>query len=129
MSIVEEKFGEYSEWIDLEARNCFTGGVGVGTIKSAAGFNHYSVRNKLINAGLVGNRCPRCNEIEDWSHVVQCSSIDHLKEAYLIDMKQALRKIKCSPREEELIEMIIQDARQYLFQEQQEFVTTQQVIK
>ena len=93
-NMAKEKFGECADQIDLEARNCFPGGVGVGMIKSAAGYNYHGTRNSKINTGLVCNRCPRCNEVEDQQHVVRYSSIDHLKQAHLIDVEKSLFKIK-----------------------------------
>ena len=58
---IKEKIGSYYEQNDLEERNCFSGGVGIGTIKCVSGCNHYEMRNSVINKGLVDDRCPRCN--------------------------------------------------------------------
>jgi hypothetical protein len=127
-NIVEEKFGEFADWIDLDARNCFPGGAGVGTIKSATGYNHHGVRNKMVNAGLVSDRCPRCDDIEDWQHVVLCNSINHMKEAYLIDLEASLLKLKHGYSERETFELIIGDIRKYLWQQEEGYVTTQQEV-
>ena len=61
---VKEKILEYWHWIDIEARNCFSQGVGAGMLKCITGYNHYSNRNKAINSRLVENKCPRCNADE-----------------------------------------------------------------
>ena len=53
----KDKFPSGFQQIDANARNCFAGGVGVGTFKSSVRFNHYSQRNKMINKGLVGCLC------------------------------------------------------------------------
>ena len=113
-NIVEEKFGEFAEWIDLEAKNSFPGGAGIGTIKSAAGCNHHSTRNSVVNDGLVCNRYPQCNEIEDWQYVALCTSINYLKDACLIDLETSLFNIKNSNSERETFELILNDIRQCL---------------
>ena len=40
-SYAESKIPEYSEWLDLEERNVFHEGVGLGTLKCITRFNHY----------------------------------------------------------------------------------------
>jgi len=68
----KKKLPEHWEWIDLEARNTFHEGIRAGTLKCIAGFNYYGCRNKKINEGLVSDRCPRCNQVETWEHVILC---------------------------------------------------------
>ena len=70
---IKEKVKDKHNWIDREARNCFHGGVGAGMLKYAMGFNHYSKRNAIVNKGLVGSKCPRCERDGDWEHVVLCN--------------------------------------------------------
>ena len=64
----------------MEARNCFPEGTGAGTLKCITGFNHYGVRNKLINNDTIDNTCPRCGALETWEHVVKCDGISELKQ-------------------------------------------------
>ena len=59
----------------MEARNYFYRGVGVGTLKCTHRFNHYGKRGNMFNKGMISIKCPRCNEIEDWNHVVQCEAM------------------------------------------------------
>ena len=69
------KTPEFWNWIDLEAIFTFHEGVRAGTLKCATWHNHHGCRNEKINDGLVGKRCPRCNEIETWEHVMLCEGI------------------------------------------------------
>ena len=62
---IKEKVHEKHEWVDICARNCFHGRVGVGTLKSVVGYNHYGQRDKLVNNGLTDDKCPRCRRVED----------------------------------------------------------------
>ena len=37
----------------------------------------------MFNMNLASNRCPRCNEIETWSHVMQCESLRTVNEGIM----------------------------------------------
>jgi len=126
--IIEENVGAKSEWVDKEARNCFAGGVGVSTLKCVAGYNHHGCRNNKINSGLIDNKCPICGEIEDWKHIVRCQGIDQMKEAYLIDLENELKKVKGVHQERETVNHILSDINTYIKNNNEELVTTQQLI-
>ena len=65
LEAIKEKVKDKYEWIDMDARNCFHEGVGVGTLKCVVGYNHYGRRNQIVNKELVGSKCPRCEREED----------------------------------------------------------------
>ena len=41
-------------------------------IKCVHGYNHYGLRDALINNDMVEAHCLRCNRTETWDHVVKC---------------------------------------------------------
>jgi hypothetical protein len=125
---VKERVKEGWEWVDLEARNCFNSGVGAGTLKCVYGYNHHGKRNGKINKGLVQTKCPRCGEEEDWEHIILCQSISNLKDQYVSELKAKLEKETTNENDKVEIGMIVDDIRNYVMKEQNEYATTQHVI-
>ena len=70
---------EHQQWIDRDKRNYFKGGTGASTIKCACKYNYYRYRNAVINEELCRDKYLRCNELEDWQHVILCPVIAELK--------------------------------------------------
>ena len=58
--VIKEKVSDKYKWVDTYVRNCFHGGVGVGTLKCIVGYNHHRKRNKMVNKGLTDDKCPWC---------------------------------------------------------------------
>ena len=66
------KFKEKVKFIELEAR-CFPSNkITISMTKCIHGYNHYRVRDILINGNRVTSKCPWYNEEEIWEYVVQC---------------------------------------------------------
>ena len=74
-------------------RNCFHEGVGIRTLKCIVGYNHYRRRNKIVNNGLVENKCSRCKREEDWEHVILCQGIAEIKDQCATELNEKLRKL------------------------------------
>ena len=121
-------FPETWRWIDREARDCFGGGVGNGTLKCVYGYNHHGVRNAKINKELTNEECPRCGKREDWTHVILCEGINEIKYEYLNDVKSNIEKLNLNDEEKQNAEMIIDDIENYILVENKEFITTQHLI-
>ena len=124
MKLVPENW----KWVDREARNCFGGGAGIGTIKCVNGYNHHGVRNAKINQGLCSDSCPRCGRKEDWEHVMLCEGINELKKEFIIEVEEKIKEEKVNDDEMQQVEWIMKDIKKYLYQEDEEYMTTQQVI-
>ena len=73
---------------------------------------------------MTGDKCPICNEIEGWEHVIRYQGIDHLKEAYLIDLEETIKKVKEVNSEWETISHILDYIGKYIQNTEEEFVTT-----
>ena len=114
---VKEKAGDKWTWVDVEARNCFYGGVGIGTLKCVNGYNHHGKRDGTINKGLVPTKCPRCGEEEDWAHVIKCQSINHIKEEYVNELRDKIGKVAKEEIDKETVEMIVSDIKRYVNEE------------
>ena len=126
--IIEDKVGTKAEWVDKEVRNCFIGRVGISTLKCVTGYNHHGCRNNKINSGLTNDKCPICGEIEGWEHVIHCQGIGHMKEAYAIDLENVLRKIKGVQNKWEAVRYILNNIIKYVQNQDEELLTTQQLI-
>ena len=105
---------EHWKWIDNNVQNCFYGGVSAGMLKCMLGYNHYGKRNCMINKGLISILCSRCNEQEDWEHVIQCNGINDIKDEFIKQLEDKLKKIKTTDREKDIINVIVQDMYYYL---------------
>ena len=64
-SYANKKYSSRIDFIDIEARNTFSiKDVVASMIKCANGYNHYSVRESIINKNIIRNKCLRYSEIE-----------------------------------------------------------------
>jgi hypothetical protein len=59
------KFEDKVKLINLKARNLFSKSATTSNIKCSIKFNHYSMRDILINSRQVDNSCLQCNDKED----------------------------------------------------------------
>ena len=59
----KEKFKEKYNFVDVEARNAFSNCT-TSMIKCSYRYNHYSLRDALINDNMIEAICPRCYQIE-----------------------------------------------------------------
>lgn len=69
--MIEERFGEYSQFVDLNARQSLKG-VSISTIKCSYGYNHHGARCKMMNQ-YTSDKCVVCGQIEDWEHILKCT--------------------------------------------------------
>ena len=76
----------------MDARNCFKGGVRVGTIKCISGFNHQGKRNLIINKNLCYEEYPRYELKEDWEYIILCNGINKMKNELINDMIEEISK-------------------------------------
>ena len=97
-------------------------------IKSAYGHNHHGRRNTIINRELCQDECPRCGRCEDWEYVILCKGIEEFKVEYLNKMKQKMSKEAKTDDKKDAVELILNDIKRYLFQENNEYATTQNIV-
>ena len=110
--------------VDRELRIYFSSGVRVGTIKCVTGYNHHGQRNAKINNDLCLTKCPRCNRCEDQEYVILCNRNENLKEEYIKELEQILKKSSRRESKCDIVKLIIADIKNYIFQENKEYVTT-----
>ena len=48
-------------------------------IKYTNEYNHYGLRNAIINNCIIGSECPRCSEVEIWNYVIRCNKTKYLR--------------------------------------------------
>jgi len=98
-------------------------------ISCAHGFNHYGVRDVLINNNMKSNECPRCSKIEMWDHVIKCVKTKEIRRNYIIQMTIALLKNKEEYISHNVIFNMIEDIMVYLENgDPDEYETTQHYI-
>ena len=61
---IKSKYNNKADFIDIEAKNCFSKAQSISSLKYSYRFNHYAVRNKVINCRLVSKKYPRCSRRE-----------------------------------------------------------------
>ena len=62
---IKDKYSNFHELIDYEARNYFlAGSTTISMLKCAYSFNHYATRDKIINYGMIVEECPQCSHHE-----------------------------------------------------------------
>ena len=110
-----KKFREKFEFIDIEARNCFTPALITPLrLKYCYSFNYYVARERIINYGLINEECLWCSRKEDWDHIIQCPKTLKLKVDFVIELKEKLMKARYKMILEKLIDEMIMDIRKYL---------------
>ena len=126
---LKSKIPEHWNWIDVEARNTFHEGVGAGTLKYITGQNHYGCRHKKTNNELVDKRCPRCNKIKTWEHVMLCKEIETMKEKYVKILEEKIKKVQQIDHLSNQIAWMLGDKKQHLNRsEETEGNTTQSTV-
>ena len=127
MKTCRHKFKDRANLVNLNARKQFHGATR-SAVKCMIGFNHYATRHKKLNVNLPSNKCPRCNEIETWSHVIQCEALRVKNEAFVDEIHKELKK-KCNTEDQNsIVSMIKNDLETYLLKEPNEFRTHQTEI-
>jgi len=81
------KLKHLSDWVDGDAREAVPlNKISTSILKCVAGYNHYGLRNALINNNQTEESCPRCNEVETWEHVVKCDNTVRFRKDFITDM-------------------------------------------
>ena len=81
---VKRKFKYQADFVDIVARDLLSSiTVTVLVIKCAHGYNHYRIREAMINGKSAGTECSRCNEPEMWEHVVKCGKVRSLQREFI----------------------------------------------
>ena len=65
-----KKFSANTELINLEARNVFPNKATLSLLKCSIKFNHYAMRDIIINEKLQDDSYLRYNKKENWVHVI-----------------------------------------------------------
>jgi len=123
----KEKLGYKVSFVDVWAREAFRSkAVTTSMIKCASGFNHYGLRNELINNKMIGSECPRCSEPETWDHVILCHCTKGLRKQFIVDLlKELFKNREPTVTYEEIFDMV-EDILVYLDKEDEENYTTSQ---
>jgi len=112
---MKAKFPNNYDFIDGAARNAFSNKkVTSSMIACSHGYNHYGLREVLINKNNIGSKCPRCSETETWDHVVKCSKTIELRKDYIFELTKELLKHRNEQVEVTKIFNIVEDIMVYL---------------
>ena len=116
-----KKYGHRKEFIDMEARNVFqTGKVTTSMIKCAHGFNHYGLREAMMNNNMVESTCPRCEKVETWDHVTKCQNTIELRKEFIKEIVIELARNKPKEVHIEEIMSFVEDILRCLENEEDE---------
>ena len=125
--ICQSKFKEHSEIVDLRARKKFHGATR-GAVKCVTGFNHYGKRHKEFNYNLPQSNCPRCGNIETWSHVIQCSALHDTNKKFVSNVIKEITPKVCTDAQKQVVQGVKQDLQEFLIGEMNNYVTNQSMI-
>jgi hypothetical protein len=89
----QHKLGYKYNFVDIEARNVFKmSDVTPSMIKCSHGFNHYGLRDSLINKEMTEEYCPRCDMVETWDHVIRCAKTLAMRKEFIEKLLLAMLK-------------------------------------
>ena len=130
LKYIKREFGSNADFIDSYARNAFMSKqVTSSIIKCANAYNHYGVRNEIINKRMIGSECPRCSSSETWDHVIRCDETKHFCQQFIIDLVNDLMKEKPEQCPYNDLFDLTEDILIYLENgEEEEYTTNQQMI-
>ena len=121
-----EKLKYKYEFVDKEARNAFNPKkVTSSMIKCAYGYNHFGLRDSLINNNMIDAHCPRCQEIETWEHIVKCKETMNLRKEFMEKLLLKLLKNKAKVNMNEIMSFC-EDILLYLDSEDEDEYETNQ---
>ena len=110
----KNKYGHRKEFIDIEARNAFKmGKVATLMIKYSHRFNHYGLRETMINNNIVEAICPRCEKVETQDYVIKYEETISLRKEFIKDLVVELVKNKPDDVHVEQIMSFIEDILRY----------------
>ena len=117
----KKKYKHKFEFIDIEARNAFMAGkVTTAMIKFVHGFNHYGLRDAMVNEQMFEATCPRCESVETWEHIIKCQATIHLRRTFIRNLVVELARNKSDQIHVEEIMSFVEDILRYLENEQEE---------
>ena len=82
----------------------------------------------MINNNLVEAHCLRCNQIETWDHIAQCSETLDLRKEFIIDLKKALIKANKNEIEVDITFAFGEDIMRYFEHKEEEKCETSQCL-
>jgi len=126
----QKKYQHKYDFIDMDARNAFKAGeVSTSILKFTHGYNHYGVRNAMVNSNMIEETCPRCEEPETWDHVIKCSSTIYMRRKFIRELVVELVQKKPDEVHVEEIMSFVEDILRYLENaEDEEFEMNQQYV-
>ena len=109
------------DFINLETWNAFPiKEVTLSVVKCAYRFNHYGVRDAMINNKIIGEEYPRCSKVEAWDHIIKYKEIKYLRKTFVKDLLKEMIKNKPLYIEVDEIFSIIEDILWYIEQDDED---------
>ena len=98
-------------------------------IKCVHGHNHYGLKDEMINDNVVKAKCPRCEQVDTWDHLVKCSEKRCLRKVFMQDLVVTLVKNKPEDVNEDAIISFVEDILKCIEnEEKEEYETNQQYV-
>ena len=93
------------------------------------GFNHYDLRDTMLNNYNKGDNCLQCSETETWDHIVKYSKTIKMRKEFIFNLTKDLLKLKESQVEASKIFNMVEDVMIYLENgDKEEHKTSQKCI-
>ena len=112
---MKKKYKYNAEFIDIKARNIFSNkSITASMITCSYRYNHYDVRNAMINQNLIDSECPQCNKLEIWDYIIKYPITKELQQEFIKKIaKEMIKKNKGKINVEEILDML-EDIANYL---------------
>ena len=62
-------------------------------IKCVHGYNHYGLRNSMINKNSTEETCPRCSQVKSWDHIIRCQKTAQFRKDFITNLMTDMIKI------------------------------------
>ena len=85
-------------------------------------------RERQINESVEDDSCPRCSELEDWNHMIQCGCMERKRNKCLGMLRKKLEKSDSKNADQVKINAIISDIQKFLNKESN-YQTNQELVR
>ena len=75
----------------------------------------YGKKDSIVNNNMVSSSCSHYNDIESWSHIIQCSATHNLIDKQIENLQMKLIKTDYKKTNKTEIVLITNDIKQYLY--------------
>ena len=77
----------------------------------------------MMSDGVPSHECPRCSDEEMWEHDAQCRITAHIREEFVLELHEDLKKVQTERSSDEESQSFTEDTRKHLRKDEEDTET------